>query len=209
MTNIRISRGLANIIGRELVGSHKTLEALFVSAGAPGSPPDLSHAEKWKTWIFQAGADPTVNSLSFLGNILEEFMDVEESVSEACEHDERVKAKQRVLTVLEANGLEYYQGGRVIPNGNSQDALRPNETNEKEPNVYPNSIDELIKTLVRGLPRAIYPLQNRRKNSTSINFTNEYDVQDFLHAMLRPWISDVRAEEYVPSYAGSNTRMDF
>ncbi|MEP6534302.1 MAG: hypothetical protein ABJF23_03230 [Bryobacteraceae bacterium] len=25
----------------------------------------------------------------------------------------------------------------------------------------------------------------------------------------RPWISDIRAEEFTPSYAGSSTRMDF
>ncbi len=27
--------------------------------------------------------------------------------------------------------------------------------------------------------------------------------------MLRPWITDIRPEEYTPSYAGSSTRMDF
>ena len=26
--------------------------------------------------------------------------------------------------------------------------------------------------------------------------------------MLRPWISDIRPEEFTPSYAGSSTRMD-
>jgi len=27
--------------------------------------------------------------------------------------------------------------------------------------------------------------------------------------MLRPWVSDIRPEEFTPSYAGSSTRMDF
>ncbi|MGB3243271.1 MAG: hypothetical protein WBB25_01950 [Sulfitobacter sp.] len=40
-------------------------------------------------------------------------------------------------------------------------------------------------------------------------FDSEYDVQDLLHALLRPWVSDVRPEEFTPSYAGSSTRMDF
>jgi hypothetical protein len=26
---------------------------------------------------------------------------------------------------------------------------------------------------------------------------------------MRPWVADIRAEEYTPSYAGSSTRMDF
>jgi hypothetical protein len=30
-----------------------------------------------------------------------------------------------------------------------------------------------------------------------------------LHALLRPWIADIRPEEFTPSYAGSSTRMDF
>jgi hypothetical protein len=34
-------------------------------------------------------------------------------------------------------------------------------------------------------------------------------VQDLLHALLRPWVADIRPEEFTPSYAGSSTRMDF
>lgn len=56
----------------------------------------------------------------------------------------------------------------------------------------------------------MYPLQNRRKDAPcSMQFDNEYDVQDLLHALLRPWIKDIRPEEYTPSYAGSSTRIDF
>jgi hypothetical protein len=59
-----------------LRGSHKTLESLFLTAGVPGPPPNLSHADKWKDWLFAAGQNPDVDSLAVLGNILEEFMDV-------------------------------------------------------------------------------------------------------------------------------------
>ena len=34
-------------------------------------------------------------------------------------------------------------------------------------------------------------------------------MQDLLHALLRPRVRDIRAEEFTPSYAGSSTRMDF
>ena len=60
-----------------LTGGHSTLDALFKSAGAPGEPPNLAHHSKWKEWLFRAGQDPSVDSLAVLGNILEEFMDVE------------------------------------------------------------------------------------------------------------------------------------
>ncbi len=55
----------------------------------------------------------------------------------------------------------------------------------------------------------MHPLTHRRKGAQPLAFSNEYDVQDLLHAMLRPWIGDLRPEEFTPSYAGSSTRMDF
>ena len=55
----------------------------------------------------------------------------------------------------------------------------------------------------------MHPLTHRRKGMQPLSFGSEYDVQDLLHALLRPWISDIRPEEFTPSYAGSSTRMDF
>ena len=71
------------------------------------------------------------------------------------------------------------------------------------------SIDALLGVLVRGLPRAMHPLTHRRKGSVALKFDSEYDIQDLLHSLLRPWVVDIRPEEYTPSYAGSSTRMDF
>ena len=70
-------------------------------------------------------------------------------------------------------------------------------------------MDELLRIIIRGLPRAMQPLIHRRKGSQPLIFSSEYDIQDLLHTLLRPWISDIRPEEFCPSYAGSNTRMDF
>jgi hypothetical protein len=39
--------------------------------------------------------------------------------------------------------------------------------------------------------------------------TDEYDVQDLMHSLLRIFFEDVRAEEWTPSYAGKSSRMDF
>jgi hypothetical protein len=55
----------------------------------------------------------------------------------------------------------------------------------------------------------MHPLTHRRKGAQVLTFHSEYDIQDLLHAMLRPWIADIRPEEFTPSYAGSSTRMDF
>jgi hypothetical protein len=55
----------------------------------------------------------------------------------------------------------------------------------------------------------MYPLTHRRKGLPTLAFNSEYDVQDLLHVLLRPWVKDIRPEEYTPSYAGNSTRMDF
>ncbi|MBN4077256.1 hypothetical protein JYT48_03210, partial [Mariprofundus ferrooxydans] len=73
----------------------------------------------------------------------------------------------------------------------------------------PSSIEEVLSIIVRGLPRAMQPLVHRRKNVQALSFATEYDIQDLLHSQLRPWIADIHPEEFTPSYAGSNTRMDF
>lgn len=75
--------------------------------------------------------------------------------------------------------------------------------------TIPSEVTKLLEIIITGLPRAMYPLRNRRKNAPFLAFNNEYDVQDLLHSLLRPWIRDVRPEDYLPSYAGSNSRVDF
>lgn len=207
MSNVRLPRGLCTVVGDFIQGSHPTLNALFESSGAPGEPPNLAHHSKWKEWLFRAGQDESVDSLSVLGNILEEFMDA--PPLDPHSRIEWAERRQVVLDTLEASGFRYFQGGRVLPNGTTPiEPEIPNVPARLEAQK-PTSIEELLEILVKGLPRAIYPLTNRRKNSVSLSFGSEYDIQDLLHALLRPWVSDIRPEEFTPSYAGSSTRMDF
>ena len=73
----------------------------------------------------------------------------------------------------------------------------------------PSDIDILLERIIKRLPRAMYPLKNRRRGKPSITFSDEYDLQDLFNALLQPWVKDIRSEEYTPSYAGTSTRMDF
>jgi hypothetical protein len=76
MSNIRLPKVLCVAVAGALRGSHASLDRLFLTAGASGPPPDLPHHSKWKEWLFSAGNEPNVDTLSLLGNLLEEFMDV-------------------------------------------------------------------------------------------------------------------------------------
>lgn len=120
--------------------------------------------------------------------------------------------RERVARTLEENGLRYYPGGRVIPSGEPQPAYPV--ASHSVPTISagprkPSSIDELLLVLLKNLRRAMHPLSHRRKGAVPLTFSSEYDIQDLLHALVRPWVSDIRPEEFTPSYAGSSMRMDF
>lgn len=208
---MRLSRALCAVVGDVLAstGSHATLDALFESAGAPGQPPALAHHSKWKEWIFRTGQDPTVDSLVVLGALLEEFMDLPPKENTP-EFDYWQERRERIEAALEDNGLRYYRFGRVLPQGEvaQNEPITARHRSSSAP-AKPSKVEELLEIIIRGLRRAMHPLTHRRKGFQPLSFGNEYDVQDLLHAMLRPWINDIRPEEFTPSYAGSSTRMDF
>lgn len=208
MTKFRLSKALYAAVADALHGgSHKSLDRLFKNSGVPGDPPGIAHDYKWKEWLFGAGNDPTVDSLAVLGNILEEFMDKPPKDS-ALRPDWETR-RTAMIAALQTEGLVYFRGGRVLPSGHAPSEPGGISSGAEAKTLKPSSIEELLQVLLKGLPRAMHPLVHRRKGSTSLSFSSEYDVQDLLHALLRPWIADVRPEEYTPSYAGSSTRMDF
>ncbi|ELN3103141.1 transposase [Escherichia coli] len=209
---MRLSRSLCKVVGDTIAntGSHTALESLFFSAGAPGNPPDGSHATKWKDWLYYAGQDPETDSLAVLGGVIEEFMDLP-PVEDTPEYFEWTEKRKRVEAVLHDNGLQYYRFGRILPLGQIPVTDIPYEetvSTFQQP-IMPEKVEVLLERLVKGLQRAMHPLTHRRKGSQSLSFDSEYDVQDLLHSLLRPWVQDIRPEEFTPSYAGSSTRMDF
>lgn len=52
-------------------------------------------------------------------------------------------------------------------------------------------------------------LRQRHDARPTLDVSDEYDVQDLLHALLRLHFDDIRPEEWTPSYAGKSSRVDF
>lgn len=65
---------------------------------------------------------------------------------------------------------------------------------------------EHISRRFEGFARQI---NKRYAKRTGFPFTDEYDVQDAYHAILRLHFEDVRPEEHTPSVAGKSGRLDF
>jgi hypothetical protein len=49
----------------------------------------------------------------------------------------------------------------------------------------------------------------RHANRDTLKVNDEYDFQDLLHSLLRLFFDDIRPEDWVPSYAGGSSRIDF
>ena len=68
---------------------------------------------------------------------------------------------------------------------------------------------QLLVDILKHFHRFVQQLRYRHDNRPTFEVKDEYDVQDILHAILELHFSDVREEEYTPSYAGGASRMDF
>lgn len=77
------------------------------------------------------------------------------------------------------------------------------------PSTKPILYDEILANIFNHFHIVAKQLKRRYNQRHSIELNDEYDVQDLLHALLKLHFEDVRPEEWTPSYAGGNNRMDF
>lgn len=84
--------------------------------------------------------------------------------------------------------------------------LKDKDDKKKKEQPKPSQI--LLKVL-NNFDKSARQIKRRYDNRGTMEINDEYDVQDLLHTILRGFFDDVRPEEYTPSYAGSNSRVDF
>jgi hypothetical protein len=80
--------------------------------------------------------------------------------------------------------------------------------NDAVPTVHLETFDTL-DTIASRFHVIACQLRARYDDRATLDVTDEYDVQDLLHALLRLFFQDVRPEEWTPSYAGKSSRVDF
>jgi len=69
-------------------------------------------------------------------------------------------------------------------------------------------LDLLLKVFKRFHVSGVQ-LSKRHDSRNTLLIQDEYDVQDYIHAILKILFDDIRPEEYSPSYAGSSSKIDF
>lgn len=108
-----------------------------------------------------------------------------------------------------------YVGGRVTYKNYCLDEIRKDlslyEEVEEEKSVK-DSPEKYIKVLDKISTRfhiIVRQLRERYNDRETLDVKDEYDVQDLLHAILRLFFDDIRAEDVSPQYAGGSARVDF
>jgi hypothetical protein len=74
--------------------------------------------------------------------------------------------------------------------------------------IAPSSL-EVVEKIIRRFHHVAMQLRRRHDNRKTLEITDEYDVQDLLHALLHVHFPDIRREETGPSLAGARPRVDF
>lgn len=67
----------------------------------------------------------------------------------------------------------------------------------------------MLRQIVGRFHLVARQLRQRHSDRPTLDVSDEYDVQDLLHALLKLSFDDIRPEEWTPSYAGAASRMDF
>lgn len=91
-------------------------------------------------------------------------------------------------------------------------ALYPEKISTSITGVPGLSNDDSNKSLERIISKfhiVARQLRQRHDDRVTLDVSDEYDVQDLFHALLKLYFDDIRSEEWTPSYAGSSSRMDF
>jgi hypothetical protein len=68
---------------------------------------------------------------------------------------------------------------------------------------------EGIEVIANRFHAVAMQLRQRHDSRSTLDVSDEFDVQDLFHALLSLYFNDIRPEEWVPSYAGGASRSDF
>lgn len=93
--------------------SHTTLNSLFMESGAPGDVPLGNCETKCSQWLKRCNDDYETDALDVLGNLIQKFMDADES------SDDQRLGQERIAAALARNQLAYHMNGIITLAGST------------------------------------------------------------------------------------------
>ena len=92
--------------------SHSKLNALFMESGAPGDAPEGNCEKKCSNWLKRCNSDHSTDSFSVLGEVIQEYMEIEPSPFSP---NENIKeGQERIKKALAKNQLSYQLNGQIV-----------------------------------------------------------------------------------------------
>lgn len=95
--------------------SHSRLNSHFMECGAPGGVPEGNCETKCSTWLRRCNDDPGVDSMQVLGQIIQQFMELEPDSW----NDKIGPGQERIRASLAKNQLSYQMNGFITLAGAS------------------------------------------------------------------------------------------
>ncbi len=81
---------------------------------------------------------------------------------------------------------------------------------EQFPPIPPKTdVMHLITDICMNFNKFDINIRRRYGDRETIKINDEHDLQNAMYSILKLFINDIRPEDYVPSYAGGNSRVDF
>jgi hypothetical protein len=110
----------------------------------------------------------------------------------------------RIYSTYKKSSIEllYYEVEKAI----NYMVLLENEKSVDQIDKNPLNALNIIITRFHLIAKQI---RKRYSDRATLDVKDEYDLQDLLHSLLKLFFNDIRPESYVPTYAGSNSRIDF
>lgn len=171
---------LSHIIGDYYTGSELT--RFFERAGFP----EIQHDGTTKWWFVYIKLQDLQNieGPEAILRILERLYNPKESMSK--------DTLSRIDSILDNYQFIGTQDGRIVKK------------------VYPPESLKNLKLIAQHFHKVANQLAGPRyKQRPVLEINDEYDIQYLFHALMLLFFEDVRPEEYTPSYAGANSRIDF
>jgi len=147
-------------------------------------------------WVRQSFSSPDsvyFNSYKYESGIVADvFYGKKKTFQEWVEYDKRVVKNQvkKLNRLLEKIDLLKY-GPSFTKNKPSQAKI------------------DLLLLLLSKFHKVAQNLRDRYNDRETLIIRDEYDVQDLLNSLFQLHFEDIRKEEYSPSSAGANSRIDF
>lgn len=112
---------------------------------------------------------------------------------------------QRHYASMQASGIaDMVTDTRYLPLSEGTDYTSDLLFAELRPEL-PSADDQLVITLCQRVPAAARILSNRRMDKPGFKLTDEYDVQDFIHALIRAYVKYSVQEDPIGKIAASRS----